>query len=109
MSIIPVGRLEITASGGSSQALVLSNKMCRQYFFSFRSTGTTPVAGTTSVSAKSSGGDSVVLRDINAVAVNVDPTSPSGFSVEFPLDTVYFTPSSWTVGAKLICEAFGEI
>ena len=109
MRVIPVGRLEITAAGGASQALTINEKLCRQYFVSFRSTGVTPLAGTTAVSAKPAGGDTVTLKDSGGANVNVDPTAPYGFRIQFPLDTLYFTPSSWTASSKLVCEVFGEL
>lgn len=109
MTVINAGRGTITAAGGPSQAVTITNKMCKQYWFVMRSTGSaTPAAGTTAVTWKPSGGDVITMKQ-EGVAVNVNPTDLQPFGVSCPVDAVYFTPSSWTASSALTVEVFGEV
>lgn len=108
MAMTIVGYGTITAAGGASQSVQVK-AACPSYSVAFRSTGSaSPAAGSTSVSWKPLGGDSITLKYDNGVAVNVDPTSPTPFAISAPLDTLYFTPSSWTANSALFVTVFGE-
>lgn len=109
MAMTIVGGGVITAAGGSSQAININNKACKSYRVVFRSTGSaSPAAGSTSVSWKPAGGDTITLRYDNGVAVNVDPTVLTPFLIGAPVDAIYFTPSSWTASSALTVTVFGE-
>ena len=105
--IISVGKKTITSNGGA-QTIPISNSLCKKYHFSFRSVGATPLAGTTAISATQTGGTEESLLDSAGAAMNLDPTSMRSFSVDSPLESVKFTPSSWTAGVEIVCEVLGE-
>lgn len=106
--IYSVGKKTITASGGA-QRIDISNALCKKYHFSFKSIGATPLAGTTAISATQTGGTEQTLTDSAGAAMNLDPTSLKSFSVGSPLESVKFTPSSWTASVEIVCEILGEV
>ena len=102
-----VGKKKITAAGGA-QSVTISNTLCRRYYVSFKSVGATPLAGTTAVSATQTGGTEEALKDSTGADVNLDPTTCKSFSIGSPIESIKFTPSSWTAGAEIFCEILGE-
>lgn len=108
-TLVPVGRATITAAGGASQALLISNKLCKKYFCVPKSVGAaTPAAGTTSITWKPAGGDTITLKQ-SGIAVNMDPTDLQPFTISCPADAIYFTPSSWTANSSIQIEVYGEV
>lgn len=109
MNLICVGRGVITASGGASQPVSITNKMSGRYLFVMRSTGASaPEAGTTAVTWKPSGGDVITMKQ-DGLSVSVNPTDLQPFSINCPVDTVYFTPSSWTANSEITVDVFAEV
>lgn len=103
-----VGKKTLTAAGGA-QRIDISNTLCKRYHFSFRSVGATPLAGTTAIAATQTGGTEETLLDSAGAAMNLDPTSLKSFSVGSPIESVKFTPSSWTASVEIVCEILGEV
>ena len=108
-TLVCVGRATITAAGGASQAVTINNKLCKKYLVAMRSAGSAaPAAGTTSVTWKPSGGDTITLKQ-NGIAVNINPTDLQPFTISCPVDAIYMTPSSWTADSAILVEVYGEV
>ena len=105
--IYSVAKQKLTAAGGA-QTISVTNSNCHKYHFSFRSVGVTPLAGTTAVAATQKNGTEETVTDSAGVAINFNPTTCKSFSLASPIESVKFTPSSWTAGVEIICEIFGE-
>lgn len=80
------------------------------YSFEFKVLSGSPAAGTTAVTTVPRNGTSETVYDQNGVALNIDPTALKGFFVSGrSLSTVTFTPSAWTAGVRIACQAYARI
>jgi hypothetical protein len=83
----------------SASALTITptDPTCQEYYVSFDLVSGSPAAGTTAVTAKAyKGGTESVIDLSTGSALNIDPTALKSFTIGQPLDSITFTPSSWT-------------
>ncbi len=96
-------------TGAASTVTINATDVSDLYSIEFAVNEGTPAAGTTAVSAIPKNGTSETVTDSFGVALNINPTALAGFTIQNrPLNSITFTPSSWTDGVSIVATVWGR-
>ena len=102
-----VGTLSVTSAGGSAQALAIKEPLHTRYFVTTKIASGTPLAGTTTVHCTPTQGTREQVRS-GGIAINIDPTAPTSFTIDFPIESIDLTPSAWTADVVMLVSVMAE-
>lgn len=99
--VITVGSFSVTSAGSNPQAWAVKMPMFKRYFVSLKITSGTPLAGTTTVYCTPTQGTREQIKS-GGVGINIDPTAPESFVIDFPIESLDFSPSGWTANVVML-------